>query len=93
MNKPSYGHALGSFQPHHPLGEVQTSQEVISGTLLVAQWLRICPAMQKTWVQSLAEEDPLEKKMATQLQYILAWESPWTEEAGGLWGRKLFNTT
>ena len=56
MNKPLYGHALGSFQPHHPLGEVQTSQEVISGALLVAQWLRICPAMQKTWVQPLVGE-------------------------------------
>ena len=56
MNKPSYGHALGSFQPHHPLGKVQTSQEVILGTLLVVQWLRICPTMQKTWVQSLVGE-------------------------------------
>ena len=27
------------------------------------------PAMQETWVQSLGREDPLEKEMATQLQY------------------------
>ena len=32
-------------------------------------------------VQSLAPEDPLEKKMATDSS-ILAWRIPWTEEAG-----------
>ena len=36
-------------------------------------------AMQKTWVQSLGGEDPLEKEMATYSR-ILAWEIPWTEE-------------
>ena len=41
------------------------------------------PAMQETGVQSLGWEDPLEKKMATHSS-ILAWEIPWTEEAGGL---------
>ena len=41
------------------------------------------PAMQGTWVQSLGQEDPLEKGMAT-LSSILAWEIPWTEEPGGL---------
>ena len=35
------------------------------------------------WVQSLGWEDPLEKEMETQPS-ILAWEIPWTEEAGGL---------
>ena len=39
--------------------------------------------MKDTWVQSLAWEDPLEKKMANQSS-ILAWEIPWTEEPGGL---------
>ena len=34
-------------------------------------------------VQSLGEEDPLEEEMATHSN-ILAWEIPWTEEAGGL---------
>ena len=34
-------------------------------------------------VPSLGQEDPLEKEMAT-LSNILAWEIPWTEEAGGL---------
>ena len=41
------------------------------------------PAMQETWVQSLDQEDPLEKEMATHSS-ILAWEILWTEEPGGL---------
>ena len=32
---------------------------------------------------SIPGEDPLEKEMATHSS-ILAWESPWTEEPGGL---------
>ena len=39
--------------------------------------------MQETWVQSLGQEDPLEKGIATHSS-ILAWEIPWTEEPGGL---------
>ena len=39
--------------------------------------------MQDTWVQSLDQEDPLEKGMATHSS-ILAWSIPWTEEPGGL---------
>ena len=39
--------------------------------------------MQDMWVQSLGQEDPLEKEMAT-YSSILAWEIPWTEEPGGL---------
>ena len=34
-------------------------------------------------VQSLGQEDPLEKEMATH-SGILLWEIPWTEEPGGL---------
>ena len=41
------------------------------------------PAKQKTWVQSLGWEGPLEKEMATHSS-VLAWEIPWTEEPGGL---------
>ena len=40
--------------------------------------------MQKTRVQSLVWEDPLEKVMETHSS-ILAWRTPWTEEPGGLW--------
>ena len=39
--------------------------------------------MQETLVQSLSQEDPLEKEMATHSS-ILGWEIPWTEEPGGL---------
>ena len=39
--------------------------------------------MQEIWVQSLGQEDPLEKEMATHSS-SLAWEIPWTEEPGGL---------
>ena len=39
--------------------------------------------MQDTQVQSLDQEDPLEKGMATHSS-ILAWRIPWTEEPGGL---------
>ena len=41
------------------------------------------PAMQETQVQSLGLEYSLEKKMATHCS-ILAWETLWTEEPGGL---------
>ena len=41
------------------------------------------PAMQETRVQSLGQEDPLEKEMATHSS-ILAWRIPWTEEPGRL---------
>ena len=39
--------------------------------------------MQKTQVQSLGWEDPLEEEMETHSS-ILAWRIPWTEEPGGL---------
>ena len=41
------------------------------------------PAMQETQVRSLGREDPLEKETAT-LSSVLAWETPRTEEPGGL---------
>ena len=39
--------------------------------------------MQDTWVQSLGLEDLLNKEMATHSS-ILSWETPRTEEPGGL---------
>ena len=39
--------------------------------------------MQKTQVQSLGPEDPLEEGMATRSS-VLAWRIPWTEGPGGL---------
>ena len=50
---------------------------------LVAQIVKNLPAMQETWVQSLGQEDPLKKDMATHPS-VFAWRIPWTEEPGGL---------
>ena len=38
---------------------------------------------QETWVQSLGQEDPLEKEIVAHSS-ILAWKIPWMEEPGGL---------
>ena len=50
---------------------------------LVAQTVKHLSAMLETWVQSLGQEDPLEKEMATHSS-TLAWKIPWTEEPGRL---------
>ena len=49
----------------------------------MAQMVKNLPAMQETWVQSLGQEDPLEKGMATHSS-ILAWRIPSSEEPGRL---------
>ena len=46
---------------------------------MVAQMVKNLPEMQETWKQSLGQEGPLEKEMATHSS-ILALEIPWTEE-------------
>ena len=48
----------------------------------MTQIVKNLPAMQETWVQSLCQEDPLEKGISTHSS-ILAWEIPWTEKTGG----------
>ena len=50
---------------------------------LVAQTVKHLSTMQETWVQSLGQEDPLEKQMATHSS-VLAWKIAWTEEPGRL---------
>ena len=50
----------------------------------MAQRQTICSPMEETQemqVQSLGQEDPLEKEIATHSS-ILAWEIPWTEKPG-----------
>ena len=47
----------------------------IVGSSLLAQMVKNLPAMYATWTQSLGQEDPLEKRMATHCS-ILAWEIP-----------------
>ena len=48
----------------------------------MAQMVKNLPPMRKTWVQSLAWEDPLQEGMAH--SGILACGVPWTEEPGEL---------
>ena len=61
----------------------------------MAQMVKNLPAVQETQVQSLGQEDPLEKGMARHSS-ILAWKIPWAEKPGGLyrsWGLKELDTT
>ena len=55
----------------------------------MAQMVKCLPTMRETQVQSLGQEDPLEKAMAT-LYSSLAWRIPWMEEPVGYspWCRK-----
>ena len=55
----------------------------VSLASLVAQRLNHLPAVQETRIQSLSQEDPLKKEMATHSS-ILAWRIPWMEEPGRL---------
>ena len=43
----------------------------------MAQLVKNMPAMRETWVQSLGQEDPLEKEKVNHSR-ILAWRIPWT---------------
>ena len=57
----------------------------------LAQTVKNLPARQETWVRSLSQEGPLEKKMATHSS-ILAWKIPWTEAPSGLQSRASHTT-
>ena len=48
----------------------------------VAQMVKNLPTMLETWVRSLGQRGPLEKRMATDSSF-LAWEIPWSEEPSG----------
>ena len=50
---------------------------------MVAQRVTHLPTMQESWIQSLGQEDLLEKEMATHSS-ILAWKIPWMEEPSKL---------
>ena len=47
----------------------------------MVQMVKSLHAVWETQVESLGQEDPLEKEMAT-CSSILAWKIPWTEEPG-----------
>ena len=55
----------------------------LHGASLVAQTVKRLPAMRETQVQSLGQEDPMEKEMATHSS-TLAWKIPWAEKPGKL---------
>ena len=69
----------GEGQVQHPLLRVWLGL----GTSQVSQMVKCLPAMWGTRVQSLGQEDPLEKEMATHSSTV-AWTIPWTEEPGRL---------
>ena len=79
---------MPAFNPIHKLMAI--SQNLLLGISTLTSWgfpggsvVKNLPATQETQVQSLGQEDPLEKGMATHSS-ILAWRLPWTEEPGGL---------
>ena len=55
----------------------------ICGSKETGETVKNLPAMQETRIQSLGQEDLLEKEMATHSS-ICAWKIPWTEEPGRL---------
>ena len=54
----------------------------------MAQMIKNLPSIQRTWVRSLSQEDPLEEGMATHSN-IFAWKIPSTEEPDGLQSKGL----
>ena len=76
-----FSHCLTYFQERNT--KIYTSPYHFKRASLVAQVVMNLPAMQETRVQSLGQEDPLEKGMATHAS-ILDWEIPCTEKPGWL---------
>ena len=79
--QPAHSHSDSSPSTTLDLSVTHTLLEVILP--LVAEAVKNLPEMQETRVQSLCQEDPLEKGMETHSS-ILAWRIPWTEEPGGI---------
>ena len=83
-------HRAGEWLPRHNQGKPTRGEpSPVKTTLsslwasLVAQMVKNLPARQETWIQSLDQGDPLEKRMAMHSS-ILAWRIPQTEEPDGL---------
>ena len=93
---------MGSQRVRHDLTIEQQQQKYLLGgkkvqyMWMVAQMVTSLPAIKETQVQSLGQEDSLEKGMATHAS-VLAWTRtwipcpwiPWKEEAGGLQSMEL----
>ena len=81
------------FSPHSRRNGVHLRAENVPGFipqlqaqtlgLLVAQMVKSLPSVRETWVRSLGQEDPLDRKMATHSS-TLTWKIPWTVEPGRL---------
>ena len=65
------------------LGTRHFAMHFLASSSLVAQRLKRLPGMRETQVQSLGQEDPLEKEIATHSS-TLAWRIAWREESGRL---------
>ena len=72
----------GVLRGHGKEASTLAVRSVMYWASLVAQMVKNLPAMQETRVQSLDQEDPLEKEMVTHSS-IIAWRIPWKEEPGG----------
>ena len=73
---PSVLNLLPTFHPFPP-------SRLLQGASLLAKMVKNPPAMQETWVWSLAQGESLAKEMAAHSS-VLAWRIPWTEEPGRL---------
>ena len=62
---------------------IKRASSIYDEASLVAQMVKHLPAMWETWVRSLGQKDPLEKKMAPHFS-TLAWKIPWMEDSGRL---------
>ena len=85
---PRFNPCSGKFHMSHSatkkISKIKIKMHIpLKGASLVAQMVKNLPTMLDTWSQSVGQEDPLEKRMATHFS-ILAWRIPWTEEPGGL---------
>ena len=65
------------------LYNTRQAQASFPSSSLVAQTVEHLSTIQEPRVQSLGQEDPLEKEIATHSS-TLAWKIPWTEEPGRL---------
>ena len=72
---------LKDFSGHTDVSTNSTQVHVHSS--LVAQTIMCLPTVWEIWVQSLGQEDLLEKEMADH-STILAWKIQWMEEPGRL---------
>ena len=77
---------LQSMELHSPKRihtHTHTHTHIHTTGFLGASAVKNPPAMQKMWVQSLGQNDPLEKEMPTHSS-IFAWKIPWTVKLGRL---------